>query len=850
MTSYCTRQAPIDGRHLKVPPIYKKYPYFYRMKYSTDELSSLLEAQYTGRGKRSFITELLTDSRSLHDPDKALFFAIPGLHHNGHDFIYPLYQSGVRHFVISQDISLSNFPEAHFYQVINVVKALQKIASHHRQQFDIPIIAITGSNGKTIIKEWLFQLLHPFYSICRSPKSYNSQIGVPLSVWQLEPQHQLGLFEAGISKPDEMEHLASILNPSIGLFSNIGAAHSEGFTSEENKISEKLRLFTTVKRLIYCKDHQAIHQQIVRKGIPTFSWGMDVHNDLQILDIQKKVASSRIVALYNSDQIEIYIPFSDDASIENAIHCWAMMLVLGIAQVVIQERMLQLEPIAMRMEVREGINDCIIINDSYNADLTGLRASMVFCQERYPQHKKTLILSDILQSGLTSEALHQSISQLIQLTRFDRLIGIGKKIADVAALLPAAIRFEHYPDTSIFLKQQQHYSFKSEVILIKGARSFAFERISTRLSKKVHQTQLEVNIHSLIENIRVYQQQLQPNTKIMVMVKAAAYGSGSIEVARALSFHKVDYLAVAYADEGIELRKHGIKLPIMVLNPEEAVFDSMVIHHLEPEIYTLNLLKSFGEFTQSIDEPIHIHLKLDTGMHRLGFSQEDLSAIADLLHAYPQLIVRSIFSHLAASESVEEDDFTYQQFQQFETMYNWLSQELDYLPIRHILNSNGILRFPSYQMEMVRLGLGVYGIDGTGIIQSKLNNVLTLSCRISQIKQLSAGASIGYGRKGKATANMTIATLSIGYADGIARLAGNGNFKFLIRGKAAPTIGQVCMDMCMVDITHIPEAEEGDIAIVFGEDWPVAQLAEASQTIPYEIFAGISGRVHRAYVQE
>ena len=820
------------------------------MKYATDELAFLLKAQHIRGGKRSFITELLTDSRSLHNPVKALFFAIPGSHHNGHDFISSLYQSGVRHFVISQEVNYNNYPEAHFFHVINVVRALQNIASHHRQHFDIPLVAITGSNGKTIIKEWLFQLLHPFYSICRSPKSYNSQIGVPLSVWQLETDHQLGLFEAGISKPDEMEHLASILNPSIGLFSNIGAAHSEEFTSEEEKILEKLKLFSTVDYLIYCTDHEPIHQLINKREIPGFRWGKGKDNDLQILSIQKINTFSRIAAIYKNNQIDINIPFSDDASIENAIHCWSIMLVLGITQIVIQERMLQLEPIAMRMEVREGINDCIIINDSYNADLTGLKASLVFCQERYPQHKKTLILSDILQSGLTSKELHQSIAHLLSIARFNRLVGIGKMIVDIAPLLPASIQFEYHPDTNSFLKQQQQHLYKSELILIKGARSFAFERISTRLSKKVHQTQLEVNIHALISNIRVYQQMLQPQTKVMVMVKAAAYGSGSIEVARALAYHKIDYLAVAYADEGVELRKNGIKLPIMVLNPEEAVFDSMVIHHLEAEIYTLNLLKSFGEFTQSIDEPISIHLKLDTGMHRLGFTQTDLPAVIDVLNTYPQLIVKSIFSHLAASESAHEDEFTNQQFRQFKIMSDWLIQELDYLPLRHILNSNGILRFPSHQMEMVRLGIGAYGIDGSGLIQSGLQNVLTLSCRISQIKRITAEASVGYGRKGRATQNMTIATLSIGYADGIARLAGNGNFKFLIKGKAAPTIGQICMDMCMVDITHIPEAKEGDLAIVFGQDWSVEQLAEASQTIPYEIFAGISGRVHRAYVQE
>jgi alanine racemase len=819
--------------------------------YSTDEIAPIMGAHWIQTGTPAKVRILLTDSRSFNQPEGVLFFAINGLHHDGHDYIEDLYQKGVRNFVISKNIDQQAYPEANIYHSEEVVRCLQRIAAHHRSSFNIPVIGITGSNGKTIVKEWLFQLLHEDYHLCRSPKSYNSQIGVPLSVWRLNGEHDLAVFEAGISQTAEMEHLQPIIRPTIGIFTHLGEAHSQGFDSQSQKLEEKLKLFSEVESLIYCKDHLEVEQAILAKQWPGVSWGTSSGADFQILKKEVRSESTLLRCQWREEaELELRIPFKDKASVENALHCCTLMKLLGLPDIIIQQRVLQLEPVAMRLETMTGINNCILINDSYNADITGLQAALAFMHQQYPRRKRTAILSGLLQSSEATSILYDIIARMLQEYEISRVIGVGAEIRQLQHLLPGSIAFQWFADTKAFLSQQDHEHFKSEVILIKGARNFGFEQIARRLSAKVHQTQLEVNINALIHNIRTFQRYLKKDTKMMLMVKAAAYGTGSLEVARALAYHQASYLAVAYADEGIELREGGIHLPIMVLNPEEAVFDSMLRYQLEPEIYSLRLLNAFGNFTLEAGHPVGIHLKLDTGMHRLGFEATALEAVMDLLESFPQLHVKTAFTHLAASDDPELDNFTRKQIRQFEQMYSQLVQRLGYRPERHVLNSGGILRFPEYQMEMVRLGIGAYGVDETGIAQASLRAVLKLTARISQIKELPAGATVGYGRAGKIVSPSRIATVSIGYADGLSRRAGNGKFQFLIKGETAPVVGRVCMDMCMVDISHIPEAEEGDEVVVFGEEWPVSHLARALDTISYEVFASISPRVRRVYVQE
>ncbi len=818
--------------------------------YTTEQIQLALGARRLQWGAPGVVSHLLLDSRQAQHPAASLFFAIAGQYHDGHEFIAALYEQGVRHFVVSREVGLSLLPEANVWLCQSSISCLQQLAAYHRHLFDLPVIGITGSNGKTIVKEWLFQLLHEDFRIVRSPRSFNSQVGVPISVWQLQAEHQLGIFEAGISRMGEMEKLAPVIRCNIGLFTNIGEAHSEGFPSIEEKIYQKLRLFRFADVVLYCRDDERVARAVEALGKPTFSWSRKGEARLRVSQVENRGDSSRIEAFYEGEGFGFTIPFTDDASVENAIHCCAVLLHLGLPVGCIQERMPLLEPVAMRLEVRPGINGCSIINDSYNLDLTALAAALAYLHRQRHHARRTLILSDILQSGEPPERLYEKVARLIRGAGVHRLIGIGKDIPAIARHLPPEVGARFFPDTDSFLDAQRHTDFLDEAILVKGARPFAFERIARRLSRKVHQTELEVDIGALIHNIRVFQQWLRPETKVMVMVKAAAYGSGSLEVARVLEFHKADYLAVAYADEGVELREGGVGLPILVLNPEEAVFDSLLRRRLEPELYSPELLRRFGRFMRQAGAAADVHLKLDTGMHRLGFDAGNLDEAIALLAEYPQLKVKSVFSHLAASEAPEHDAFTEEQLACFQALYGRLAEALGYRPMRHLLNSGGILRFPQYQMEMVRLGIGAYGIDATGLVKEQLRTALTLRARISQVKHLLPGQTVGYGRSGAIHRPSRIATISIGYADGLPRAAGNGRFSLSVRGQRAPILGNVCMDMCMVDVTHIPQAAEGDEVLIFGTSPRVEELAEAVGTIPYEIFTGVSPRVRRVYVQE
>ncbi|MES2138706.1 MAG: bifunctional UDP-N-acetylmuramoyl-tripeptide:D-alanyl-D-alanine ligase/alanine racemase [Bacteroidota bacterium] len=827
------------------------------MNHTISTIATVINASTSGNGNTdTAIKNLLIDSRKLSNAETSLFFAIKGERHDGHAYLVDLYEKGVRHFVVSSlPQNNSAFNNSVFLLVKDTLLALQCLCAFHRKQFKIPVIGITGSNGKTIVKEWLYQLMREDKNIVRSPKSFNSQVGVPLSVWQITEENKLGIFEAGISKTQEMSLLETIIQPTIGLITNIGQAHDESFENQKQKVDEKLKLFVNSEVLIYCKDYLLVHNEITInkafKDLQVFSWSRKLRSDLLIGRITKGATDTEIQGVYKNDFIRINIPFTDEASIENAIHCWAMLLYLGYENPVIAERMRFLSPIAMRLELKEGINNCSIINDSYNSDLGSLAIALDFLNQQKQHPKKTLILSDILQSGRNEETLYKEVAELIHKKGVSRLIGIGEGISNQIKQFDVEKTF--YRSTDEFLKEFNNSFFRDETILLKGARAFGFEAISKIIQQKAHETVLEINLNAIVHNLNYFRGKIKSDTKIMAMVKAFSYGSGSFEIANILQFHRVDFLAVAYADEGIELRKAGITMPIMVMNPEEQSYDSMLQYNLEPEIYSFRVLSLFEETLKrsehDSEHPIPIHIKLDTGMHRLGFDEDEVNELIVRIKNNKHLTVKSVFSHLAATDESEHDDFTWQQIKKFNEMSAKIKSHFTYPIMKHILNSAGITRFPDAQFNMVRLGIGLYGIGAGAMEQSQLQNVSTLKTSISQIKNIPANETIGYSRKGIATRDIQIATVPIGYADGLSRKLSGGKGKMIVNGQYAPIIGNVCMDMCMIDITDI-NANENDEVIVFGEAYPITEVAKDVGTIPYEILTNVSRRVKRVYYQE
>jgi len=824
--------------------------------YSIQKINTLLGGKIFLQAPGSVaIDDLLTDSRKIIHPETSLFFALQGDRHDGHKFIPSLIEGGVANFVISKWEDRYASLAANFIQVDNTLDSLQKLAAIHRSRFSIPVLGITGSNGKTIVKEWLFQLLRPDMNIVRSPKSYNSQIGVPVSVWLMKDDHELALFEAGISMPGEMKKLGDIIQPTLGLFTNIGHAHDENFRSLEQKVEEKLQLFRSVETLIYCKDYLPVHNKIqdagiLPAGVKLFSWSRKVKAELQIGRIARENDQTHIQGIVNNSFATITIPFTDDASIENAIHCWAVMLVLGCAQAVIAERMQFLSPVAMRLELKEGINNCSVINDSYNSDIGSLTIALDFLNQQKQHDKRTLILSDILQTGRREQDLYREVAALLEAKKVDSLIGIGEAISRQQQQFDLPKKF--YRTTDDFLKDFSPVNYRDETILLKGARLFGFEKISHLMQQKAHETVLEVNLNALIHNLNYYRSRLKPGTKTMVMVKAFSYGSGSFEIANTLQFHHVDYLAVAYSDEGVELRNAGITLPILVMNPEVQSFETMIKYKLEPEIYNFRLLNQLHDVLKRHTEPsfyFPVHIKLDTGMHRLGFEENEVAELVVRLKNIRQLKIQSVFSHLAASDEAEHDGFTKHQIARFDRMSEPILKAYDYPVAKHLLNSAGIIRFHEAQFDMVRLGIGLYGFAPTHHEQQHLQHVATLKTSVSQIKNVSAGDSIGYSLKGRVKKDSQIATVAIGYADGLSRRMGNGAGKMLVNGKQVPIIGNVCMDMCMLDVTNVP-VKEGDEVIVFGAELPLTEMARALGTIPYEILVNVSQRVKRVYFHE
>jgi alanine racemase len=825
------------------------------MLYS-NKLAEIIEGRFLTFSHDWPVELLLTDSRHAVPSLGTLFFAIAGKNHDGHDFLSELYQKGLRQFVVEKELPAfaSDFPEANILIVKSALTSLQKVAAWHRNQFPLKIIGITGSNGKTIVKEWLYQLLSPNWSVVKSPKSYNSQIGVALSVWQIKPEHQIGIFEAGISRPSEMKNLADMIRPYIGIFTMIGPAHSEGFSSLKEKIEEKAALFLDSEIILYRKDYLEI-EEVLQHLYPTkkrVSWSYAPGAGYWIKREQKKASSTEISIVPSkegTEETENYsLPFTDDASLENLIHCILAAKLLGLHSEQIQERILHLSNIPMRLELKAGRQESYVIDDTYNNDPEGLRIALNFMQQQAVKKHKMVILSDMLESGIPSRILYAGLAKLLKEKQIDGLICVGPEISKYTHYFPDTTLF--FPDTESFLSKISSLPLTNALILVKGARVFRFERIVQALVQKIHRTVLEINLNALSHNLNVFRQMVKPETKIMVMVKAFAYGAGSYEVAHLLQYQKVDYLAVAYTDEGIGLREHHIHIPIMVMNPSPDEFEKLIAYNLEPEIYSFRALNALLEFLTAHSSTVQgypIHLAIDTGMRRLGFEEREAEQLCSLLEKNPQVKVVSVFSHLVGSDEAQFDDFSAHQASTFSRIAQQLEDRLGYNVVKHLLNSAGITRLLQHQFDMVRLGIGLYGIESEGHPKElALQAVGTLKTLVSQLHHVKEGESIGYSRKGKATRDSLIATIAIGYGDGFSRAFSNGVGKAWVKGRFVPVIGNVCMDMTMLDVTDV-EVVEGDEVILFGEELPVVELAKSIHTIPYEILTNVSERVKRVF---
>ncbi len=822
------------------------------MKYKIEEIVTLTGARRYGHAEAE-VEWLLTDSRSLVYPETSLFFAIKTASGDGHDFIQELYQRGVRNFVVTS-LPLNRetvYPDANFLQIPSALKALQRLAERHREQYNIPVIGITGSNGKTMVKEWLNQLLSPTTKTTRSPRSYNSQTGVPLSVWLLDETTQLGIFEAGISQPGEMEALRDIIQPTIGVMVSLGSAHQENFGSMEEKCREKLRLFKDCEILVYCSDDE-ITDRCVKLGKIShrlLSWSkIDTNAPLFIRNINKKGGETEIKYTYNGKTGRYTIPFVDDASINDSIHCLAVCLYLKKTPDEIAKGMQSLEPLAMRLEVTQGINNCTIINDTYNSDVNSLDIALDFMNRRAAEtsNRKIVILSDILQSGMESGELYSKVAEMVNSRKPQLFIGVGKEIGKNSNYFKISSKF--FNTTEELIESGELNGISGDTVLLKGARKFGFERIYDLLTKKVHETTLNVNLGAIVENLNHYRSFMKHETKIVCMVKASAYGSGALEVSRTLQEHGVDYLAVAVADEGVALRNAGITANIMVMNPEMTAFRTMLQYNLEPEIYSFRILDAMiREAKREGVTHYPIHVKIDSGMHRLGFLPGEIDELISRLKAQNAVVPRSVFSHFVGSDGEMFNDFTKKQFDVYNEASLKLQKSFPDKILRHICNTAGIERFPEYHLDMVRLGLGLYGIDP--FTNKTIHNVATLRTTILQIHDVKKEDTVGYSRKGQLTRDSRIAAIPIGYADGLDRHLGCGNGYCLVNNKKAPYVGNICMDVAMIDVTDIP-CKEGDSVEIFGDNLPVTALSDILGTIPYEILTSVSERVKRIYYKD
>ncbi len=821
------------------------------MVYNIQDIATIINAS-TNIVVAASIRYLLTDSRTLYYPNESLFFAIETSTNNGHKYIDELIKLGVKNFVVHQMNEKWEHEKANFLVVNNTLEALHTLAQFHRQSFAIPIVGITGSNGKTIVKEWLNQLLQEHFHITRSPKSYNSQIGVPLSICLLNESSELGIFEAGISMPNEMKALQKIIQPTIGIFTGIGQAHQENFSSMEEKLNEKISLFSSCQVVI--NQHNTLFEESIKKinpDIQTFSWSYQPGSNasITIQKVDRLQQTTRICYEYQQQRYEYLIPFIDEASIENSLHCLSFCHWLAIDASNIAQKMANLETVAMRLEKKQGNNNCLIINDTYNSDIHSLQIALdlLAYSANHNFSKLSIVLSDIIQSGEDDASIYQQVASALKQKGVHKLLAVGERIKKHADLFDLEAHF--FTDTSSLIHSNILDEVKNEAILVKGARSFQFEQIVNKLELKLHETVLEVNLNALVHNYNVLKTSIKPDTKTMCMIKANGYGCGAIEVAKTLQYHRCDYFGVAVADEGVELRKAGIYTPIIVMNPELSSFDAMFEYHLEPEIYSFRILKQLAEHAQKlglVNYPIHI--KIDTGMHRLGFEPHEIDELIKEINRYNALQIQSIFTHLVGADDAQFDDFTHQQVTLFNDCYQKIQSHFKHPIIRHVLNSAGVERFPTYHFDMVRLGIGLYGVGNNE--QSDIQPLLTLKTIILQLKKVQANDTIGYSRKGKLFRDSVIATIPIGYADGLRRHLSNGKGYVLINGKKAPIIGNVCMDISMVDVSDIADVKEGDSVIVIGDKISIQEVAKLSDTIPYEILTGISQRVKRIYYQE
>lgn len=821
------------------------------MSYSLEKIASLIGAHCFGEGEAQ-IDWILNDSRSLAFPESTLFFALRSQRNDGHKYIPDLYRRGVRNFVVAnlpEDYE-QKYPDAHFLKVVSPLKALQRLAERHRDEYNLPIVGVTGSNGKTVVKEWLYQLLSGSRNVTRSPRSYNSQVGVPLSVWLLNSRSEIGIFEAGISQPGEMPALRAIIQPNIGVMTNIGPAHQENFSSLQEKCLEKLSLFKDSKVVVYEADDPVISEcvdQAMLKG-DHLAWSRrDPNSPLFIRDVRKEETSTTVSYTYLGTDGSYTLPFVDDASIQNSIHCLAVCLYLRVPAADIAARMARLEPVAMRLEVKQGVRGCTLINDSYNSDINSLDIALDFMNRRPESRRRTLILSDILQSGMPVEELYAKVAEMVNRRKVDRIIGVGPDITAQSQRFHMDKMF--FVSSEALLQSGALDKLSNEVILLKGSRKFNFEAISEHLSLKVHETTLEVNLEAIVRNLNYYRSFMKPETKMVCMVKASAYGAGAVEIAKTLQDHRVDYLAVAVADEGADLRKAGITGNIIIMNPEMSTFNMLFQYDLEPEVYSFGLLEALIKAAEKEGiTNFPIHLKLDTGMHRLGFDPEhDLPALIERLNHQTALLPRSVFSHFVGSDSPDFDAFSKHQFELFDKASRQLQEAFPNKILRHICNSAGIERFPERHLDMVRLGLGLYGIDP--IDNRVLNNVTTLKTTILQIHEVRKEDTVGYSRRGHLTRDSRIAAIPIGYADGLDRHLGCGHCYCLVNGQKAPYVGNICMDVCMIDVTDI-DCKEGDTVEIFGDHLPVTVLSDVLGTIPYEVLTSVSERVKRVYFQE
>lgn len=821
------------------------------MSYSLEKIASLIGAHCFGEGEAQ-IDWILNDSRSLAFPESTLFFALRSQRNDGHKYIPDLYRRGVRNFVVANlpENYEQKYSDAHFLRVVSPLKALQRLAERHREEYDLPVVGVTGSNGKTVVKEWLYQLLSGSHNVTRSPRSYNSQVGVPLSVWLLNSRSEVGVFEAGISQPGEMSALRAIIQPTIGVMTNLGPAHQENFSSLQEKCLEKLSLFKDCQVVVYEADDPVVSEcvdQAMLKG-DHLAWSRrDPNSPLFIRDVRKEETFTTVNYTYLGTDGSYTLPFVDEASIQNSIHCLAVCLYLRLPAADIAARMSRLEPVAMRLEVKQGVRGCTLINDSYNSDINSLDIALDFMNRRPESRRRTLILSDILQSGMPVEELYAKVAEMVNRRKVDRIIGVGPDIMAQSQRFHMDKMF--FVSSEALLQSGMLDKLSNEVILLKGSRKFNFEAISEHLSLKVHETTLEVNLEAIVRNLNYYRSFMKPETKMVCMVKASAYGAGSVEIAKTLQDHRVDYLAVAVADEGADLRKAGITGNIIIMNPEMSTFNMLFQYDLEPEVYSFALLEALIKAAEKEGiTNFPVHLKLDTGMHRLGFDPEhDLPALIDRLQHQTALLPRSVFSHFVGSDSPDFDAFSAHQFELFDKASRQLQEAFPYKILRHICNSAGIERFPERHLDMVRLGLGLYGIDP--IDNRVLNNVTTLKTTILQIHEVSPEDTVGYSRRGHLTRKSRIAAIPIGYADGLDRHLGCGHCYCLVNGQKAPYVGNICMDVCMIDVTDI-DCKEGDTVEIFGDHLPVTVLSDVLGTIPYEVLTSVSERVKRVYFQE